>query len=213
MLVADCVSCHSVPPDSTTPGGGRPNRDLAHSAHETIAVISGDCSVCHEGKGSGTADHYDTSAPASIDIQNGYAEFNQSFVIGGGSPISCDNVRCHGGQTVTWTDSIDLNSDCESCHTVGGSTFNRAKDKDDGGGLHKKHVEEDAACTVCHDTTKLNTQNRHFNDLDDTGVNEAGATITLNPDSGGGPGTYNQGAQTCTVTCHNEEHDNWSWFD
>jgi predicted CxxxxCH...CXXCH cytochrome family protein len=132
MLVAGCVSCHSVPPDSTTPGGG-----LSHSAHEAIAVISSDCFVCHEGKGSGSADHYDTIAPASIDIQSGYAEFDQSFLIGGGSPITCDNVRCHGGRTVTWTDSIDLNSDC-ACRTVGGSTFNRAKDKEAKKGVTKK---------------------------------------------------------------------------
>ncbi len=213
--VADCISCHNEPPDGITPTASRPNRDNAHTTHNSVApVIAGNCSICHNNAGSGTTAHYDITAPADIAIPNGYSENTQTIAIGSASPVTCDSVRCHGGQLVTWTDTIDVNSDCTTCHQVGGSTYNRAQDKNDTGGLHQKHVVgESTACIVCHDSTKLNTEDRHFNDLDDTNVNEAGATISLNPDYGGTPGTYNQGAQTCTVTCHGENHDNWWWFD
>ena len=62
FIVGTCDSCHSKPPD----GDARPNREGAHTTHNALPKVTDVCATCHNGAGSGTLHHYDTSAPADV---------------------------------------------------------------------------------------------------------------------------------------------------
>lgn len=88
-----CVSCHNLPPDGNAPAGNvRPNRDGEH----TRAVHAFfDCGACHFGVGFGTADHFDDSTPASVDIHSDYDVDGTDAIYDPGTG-NCTNVSCHG---------------------------------------------------------------------------------------------------------------------
>ncbi len=62
FVLGTCDSCHAKPPDGTA----RPNRAGAHAAHNALPKVNGVCNTCHNGAGSGTLKHYDTSSPADV---------------------------------------------------------------------------------------------------------------------------------------------------
>jgi hypothetical protein len=89
-----CASCHNTPPDSGAVAGNvRPNRAGSH----TLGVHSfWACAECHFGVGYNTVDHFDQSAPASVDIND---TRNGLTLPATYDPVTgnCTNVSCHGG--------------------------------------------------------------------------------------------------------------------
>jgi len=194
VTVQNCASCHQAPPA----GGAAPDRQGAHGVHDALPHVTADCGVCHDGAGSGTAEHFDGAVdvafPATYDSKGGPASF--------GAGGSCLSVSCHGGQnTPAWlTGAIDVNADCALCH--------RARNASDQynsyfSGRHTLHVvNEGFFCTECHDTGKLASV--HFTDLNTPEMTEAALTLSdaLN---------YNATARTCTLSCHGENHNQANW--
>lgn len=165
LSLTNCTSCHNWPPDGQFPAGNQyPNRDGVHAVHNALAGVSGNCAVCHEDAGTESADHFDSDGQADVglastyDAQSGAASFDSG-------QHTCGTTRCHGGQdTPDWRDgSIDVNSDCESCHTTSPGQYNSATS-----GRHSLHVvNRGYHCTECHDTSLLAAE--HFSNLATTG--------------------------------------------
>jgi len=200
LVFANCTSCHNNPPDSAAPAGNsRPNRKGAHSVHNSLPKVTGICITCHDGSGTNTNSHFDTSTPASVaglvnyDAKSGIFSYNAAS-------RSCTGVSCHGGQTTpNWlTGSLDVATDCDSCHVRGTSQYNSYNS-----GQHEKHVrEENLNCTECHDPAKLSAD--HFSRLDTPGL-EGAADETILDVLSYNPAT-NRG---CNATgCHGEK----KWF-
>lgn len=200
-MLSNCTSCHNDPPDGQAPAGNiRPNRDGAHSLHDSLPKVTGICVTCHSGAGTNTNLHYDTSAPASVsglityDAKSGMFSYNSSTG-------QCSNVSCHGGQTTpNWmTGTLSVVDDCKSCHVRGTSQYNSYNS-----GRHANHVEEERlSCSACHDANKLAAD--HFSGLDTTAF-EGAADETLRAVLNYNTST-NRG---CNLSgCHGE---NKSWF-
>ncbi len=201
LNLADCTSCHNDPPDSALPAGNtRPNREGAHSVHNSLPKVAGVCTSCHNGSGTNTNIHFDTSSPASIsglltyDAKSGIFSYNSVN-------RSCANVSCHGGQTTPdWlTGNLNVDADCKNCHERGTNQYNSYNS-----GEHDKHVrDKNLFCTECHDPNKL--AGDHFAGLDTPGL-EGRSDATLKDSLGYNPVT-NQG---CNVAnCHSAKN----WFD
>jgi predicted CxxxxCH...CXXCH cytochrome family protein len=174
LVLSNCTSCHNDPPDGAAPGGNsRPNRDGSHSVHNALPKVDGVCITCHNGFGTNTNGHYDTSSPASVDGLITYDAKSGMFSYNSSSR-TCSNVSCHGGQTTPdWlTGSLNVASECKRCHSRGTSQYNSYNS-----GRHYKHVEdENYSCTLCHDPNKL--AGSHFIGLDTTGF-EGSADATI----------------------------------
>ena len=70
-----CVSCHNVPPNGAGLAGNvRPNRQGEHNQNGHSSLINADaaqtCSRCHFEAGVGTANHFDTSSPATVNFNH-----------------------------------------------------------------------------------------------------------------------------------------------
>jgi predicted CxxxxCH...CXXCH cytochrome family protein len=203
LVISNCTSCHNDPPDSAAPAGNsRPNREGAHGVHDALPKVAGICITCHNGSGTNTNVHFDTSMPANVaglttyDAESGIFSYNPDG--------TCSDVSCHGGQsTPEWlTGTLDVAVDCESCHADAEVTsqFNSYNS-----GKHKKHVSEDEVnmeCTECHDPVKLATG--HFTGLDTPNF-EGAADATILDALSYDPVT-NRG---CDAGCHGEEK---KWF-
>jgi predicted CxxxxCH...CXXCH cytochrome family protein len=206
FVLGTCDSCHAKPPDGTV----RPNRAGAHAVHNGLKNVTNVCNTCHNGAGSGTLKHYDTSAPADVAVLSAYnAKTGQAtFTPDAANPGTgtCSNVSCHGGQqTPDWqTGTLNVNQDCTSCHQLG-TAFQTPQYNSPYSGQHQFHVENRGfACTICHDTTKLAAS--HFIGLD-------------TPDFEGDPATtlrdflnFDPQASTCTnnnAACHQGETRTW----
>ena len=209
MAMADCLSCHDTPPatgnyDITN----RPDREGAHPTHLNLTADTATCQSCHNGVGSATTSHYDTSAPASVAVLSDYdengvtADFTFDGTVG-----SCSNVRCHGGQEIAWTDSITVTTDCLTCHQDG-TNPSATQYNSPVSGRHETHMDNgDVLCTECHDAVNK-LPSRHFNDLEDIAVTEADQTITL-PD--GGTFTPGTPSRCASFNCHGHFHMNKTW--
>lgn len=198
-----CTTCHAEPPNGTT----SPNTEGAHTDHAALGFgsASTSCVACHDGAThlNGTAD---VSILANFNAQSGAASSNGS---------TCSNTRCHGGQTSpAWsTGSINVDTDCTSCHDQrnGGSIPNQYNDYLSG--KHDKHVRgEGFACTECHNPSRLATG--HFSNLETTSFewdpqNTIGGDGTSLPDSGWS--INYMGRVTCSISCHGENHNNDNW--
>lgn len=197
LIHSNCTSCHNVPPDSSgLAGNSHPNREGAHGTHNALPDVTGLCITCHNGSGTNTAVHFDTTSPANVSGLSTYYAKSGSFSYDS-SGRNCSNVSCHGGQsTPDWlTGSISVTTDCKSCHARGTSQFNSYNS-----GEHKKHVvEENVFCTQCHDPNKL--ANDHFSGLDTSGF-EGAADETIKVSLGYNPVSR----RGCNVAgCHGEE--------
>ncbi len=185
-----CTTCHGQPPSGTS----FPNTAGAHAVHTELGLgsVVPSCSACHDGAThmNGTAD---LGILASFEAMSGPATDN-----GDGT---CSSVKCHGGQTTPdWlTGSIDVNTQCTSCHTrrTTGDSF-PDQYNDYYSGEHRKHVvEKRIDCWRCHNTETL--QNGHFLNLESsTFEQDPAATI------GGGStsvGSYSNG-YCSNINCH-----------
>ena len=136
---------------------------------------------------------------STYNAKTGAASFNASG-------LTCSNTSCHGGQTTpNWqTGSINVNSQCTSCHVRGTTQFNSYNS-----GEHKKHVvDEGFACGECHNTTTLAVN--HFTKLG-TSAMEGPASATIGGTTSVPTGAWNATNKTCTLTCHGEVHNNEQW--
>ena len=186
-----CGSCHGLPPDGSTD----PNVAGAHAAHQTLADVGTNCDVCH-------SDHIHQNGVVEIGISS---TFDAKSGIASENPdgtATCVNVSCHGGETTPdwYTGSIDVSTQCKSCHAYGTAQYNSYSS-----GQHGEHSGK--ACTVCHSASKL--KQNHFGHLA-TSPMEGPAAVTI-----GGAGTlvssYDPTTQTCTNSCHGSR--NWTGGD
>ena len=177
---SDCTACHGQPPN----GSAYPNEAGAHATHQALAGVGTNCDVCHSG-----ASHNGT---IDINIKSAY---NAKSGVAGLNPDgsdTCVNVSCHGGKTTPdwFTGSLNVNTDCKSCHASGTGQYNSYYS-----GKHGEH--SGRACTDCHNTSTLAVN--HFSRLDTTTM-EGPASATI----GGGStsiSSYNASTKTC-VGCH-----------
>ena len=182
-----CGSCHGLPPTGTTAGS-----HAEHVALKDIGTIVPDsCNNCHDGSAHQSG-FVDLGFPATWNANSGSATDNMDG--------TCSNIICHGGQkTPVWgVGSIDVNTDCTSCHARGTTQYNSYNS-----GQHGRSQHVNRACTDCHNTSKLTVS--HFENLDTT-VMEGPASATV----GGGStriSSYDASTRNCTTSCHGSE--NW----
>lgn len=183
---SDCTACHRQPPN----GSAAPNRAGAHAVHSALPGVGTTCAVCHTGAAHN--DWVDLAFPAAYNAKSGTAADNPN------GTATCTNISCHGGKTTPdWaTGSINVNSQCTSCHAYGTTQYNSYAS-----GKHSRSDHSRQACTVCHNTTSLASS--HFSRLNTTAL-EGPAAATI----GGGTtrvSSYNAGTKTCTTSCHGSE--------
>jgi predicted CxxxxCH...CXXCH cytochrome family protein len=202
-VLGSCDSCHGAPPDSVVAvGNARPNREGAHAEHDLFTKVKGACSVCHNGAGTDTLNHYDTAEPANLAF---LAEYNAKTGTAVFNPATgnCGNVSCHGGQTSpAWlAGTLDVNTQCASCHQAGTAQYNSYTNPDNQS--HTYHIDMGWSCSACHNIATLATN--HFTTLD-TQAMEGPASATI-----GGVGTlipagnYIPATRSCTSVCHGTE--------
>jgi predicted CxxxxCH...CXXCH cytochrome family protein len=191
LVLTDCTSCHGKPPSGTV----SPNRAGAHNAstgHFAAQIVLPDeCNTCHNGAGSGTPNHdngvVDVSLLSAYNAKSGTAVHNADG--------TCSKVSCHGGQTTpVWlTGTIDVGTQCTSCHAFGTTEYNSYVS-----GQHGFHVNVlQLSCLDCHDKDKLAVN--HFTTLN-TSALEGPASATLNSN-------VNYDGTSCTPLCHGK--DTW----
>jgi predicted CxxxxCH...CXXCH cytochrome family protein len=191
-LSSGCASCHGDPPN----GSVAPNRIGAHNTvdgHFAANVVLPDsCNTCHNGAGTGTEKHFNGVVDVQL-LSTVYSANSGTAVYNGDN--TCSNVSCHGGQTTPdWlTGSIDVATQCTSCHAFGTSEYNSFVS-----GEHGFHVNTlGIACTSCHDTVKLSAI--HFTTLN-THILDVPAATTLNSSL-----NYIANTFTCTPSCHGRD--------
>jgi predicted CxxxxCH...CXXCH cytochrome family protein len=174
-----CVSCHGNPPNGTT----APNIAGAHANHLALAGMSGNCTACHTGGGSGTANHGATLTLAfasNFNANSGLPAYN-------GTTSTCTNISCHGGRTTpAWSGTLNVLTSCTACHQSGTAEYIGYHS-----GQHATHVvDQRINCTDCHDMTD---NSRHFGNVT-TKLFETLPSATLRSYL-----TYNVANQSCTV--------------
>jgi predicted CxxxxCH...CXXCH cytochrome family protein len=221
LTLTSCTSCHANPPA----GAAYPDIAGAHATH--IALNNGagtpvTCNTCHNGLGSNTLNHYNRAngrPGAGGRIPPGDAAFLATYNAQSGATtfdnvaLSCSNVSCHGGVARTqgtpgtplnWrTGTLDVNTQCTSCHASGAPQFNS-----NSSGEHNQGAHVALGCLVCHNTTALAVN--HFTALSTPEITRADTLATI-----GGAGTNvityvpggTPGTGSCTPVCHNTR--NW----
>ena len=210
LTALTCTSCHASPPSGGAPAGAAyPNVPGAHATHIALngAGTPIACDTCHNGLGSGTLNHYnraksrvppgDAAFLATYNAATGASSFDNS------AALSCSNVSCHGGQaTPNWqTGTINVNTQCTSCHAFGPSLGNPQYNSPYSGQHNINSFHQ--VCTNCHNTTTLAVN--HFTNLATTAM-EGPASATI-----GGTGTsipagnYVPATGSCTPSCHGNE--------
>lgn len=169
-----CDSCHGQPPA----GDSFPDTAGAHAVHAALAEVGTDCDNCHTGAAHN--DWVDLGFPAKWDAESGVATDN-----GDGT---CSNIICHGGKTTpNWsTGSINVNTQCTSCHASGSRQYNSYASGD--------HDEHGRSCDNCHDADKLASGN-HFSGLSTTTFEQLPSSTIKSSLS------YNPGTRRCQ-SCH-----------
>jgi predicted CxxxxCH...CXXCH cytochrome family protein len=213
LRTTNCRSCHGNPPD----GSSYPNIAGAHEKHDALPKVTGVCSVCHAGAGSGTQGNHFYNQQVDVKIASTYnAKSGAASYRADGR--SCTDVSCHGGQaTPDWRrkDAIKVNSECEKCHAFGTAQYNSyssgrhflhlfGKNDDDNetvtGLIDPAKKDKVKGCTDCHNTTKL--AESHFTALD-TPWMEGFASETI---AGSGTkipeGNWNPVTKSCNPSCH-----------
>ncbi len=209
-VLGTCITCHNKPPQ----GGIFPNISGAHRKHNLLPGVGGVCDTCHNGGGTGKANHGRQLTVAFLPAYNaktGTATLN--------SDNSCSNVRCHGGvRTPPWrTGRIDTGSNCVACHTLG-TAFQTPQFNSYYSGEHAFHTappptgEVGLVCGDCHDMTVTRNGAAHFGNLSSArfdldpgftirapvGYTKNGATITCSPGQLPPPGSFSIGV------CHGQ---------
>ena len=222
LTLANCTSCHASPPT----GSVYANIAGTHAVHLALNNGAGtpvNCDTCHNGLGSNTLNHYnrasgipgaggrvppgDAAFPATYNAETGVSSFDNVA-------LTCSNISCHGGVArsqgtpgipISWrTGTLDVNTQCTSCHALGTAQFNSYNS-----GQHDQVAHVALGCLVCHNTTTLAVN--HFTALSTPAmegpasatIGDAGTLITLYV-PGATPGTG-----TCTALCHPGETRTW----
>ena len=206
FVLGTCDSSHGAPPDGQT----RPTRPGPHPPPTAPPPAPDAGPTSPHAPGTGTLNHYDTSAPADVaflsayNAKSGPANFPPDAANPGTG--TCSNVSCHGGQqTPDWlTGQIDVDRDCTKCHQLG-TAPQTPQYNSPYSGQHQFHAGTlGFACFICHDFVKL--QSGHFIGLDTPQFEgDPGATIQ---DFIG----YDPQAMTCTTNnaaCHAGETRSW----
>jgi predicted CxxxxCH...CXXCH cytochrome family protein len=201
LTTKNCTSCHADPPTGTT---AYPNLERAHAEHDALPEVTGVCSTCHDGLDPGTGAsaqlaHYtrakSQTSPGDVAILSTYDDEPAGGPTFAG--LSCSNVSCHGGQTIDWTSSIDVNTNtgCQQCHSLGTTQYNSYNS-----GEHDRGDHVSRGCTSCHDIANLAPG--HFTNLATPAFEQApSATLrtglqyngsTCNPSAGGISGCHGQ---------------------
>lgn len=164
-----CSSCHtglaagSIPtPGSCTSCHGKPPATGSHAVHNALTGVGGVCNSCHNGGGTGTPNHGKGSVTvaflASYNARSGTAAITAAK--------GCANVSCHGGVTTpAWGGSIDVATQCASCH-VAGTASQTPQYNSYWSGQHTTHLTQvGLACSDCHDMTVTSGGASHFSGL------------------------------------------------
>ena len=180
---SNCTACHGQPPNGTL----SPNTAGAHAAHLALQENAVQCSTCHfQATHNGSVE---LAFPSAFDAQSGTATDNLDG--------TCSSIICHGGETTPdwWVGSIDVNTQCTSCHQDGTAQYNSYSS-----GEHAEH--RNYSCTVCHNTDKMGN---HFGNLS-TPQFETDPAATI----GGGATRVGQfdGSSCSSIECHGNE----SWL-
>ncbi len=200
---AGCGTCHTLPPS----GAFFPNTAGKHAGHKSFPNLDS-CDSCHTGAGGNNPPNhmnYVTEVVFSLSMQTTYKANSGTAIAYDAASQTCSKISCHGGQTTpNWViGSLDVNSQCGACHISGTTEYNSYFS-----GEHSTHLgtQVGAACTDCHDTTRLAAV--HFSDLNTTAMPDAYLTLlnALNY-TGAGGGTFGN----CTINCHDENHDARAW--
>jgi predicted CxxxxCH...CXXCH cytochrome family protein len=177
-----------------------------HSTHNALSGVTGICTACHDTFDSGTQSHYDhaNARPGkdALRVSPGEAAFLATYNAKSGAAsfsataLTCSNVSCHGGQTTpNWqTGTLDVNTQCTSCHASGTAQYNSYNS-----GRHNQGNHVSNGCTSCHDTARLAPG--HFTNLATATVFEQAPSATLrtalqyngtscNPEAGGLSGCH-----------------------
>ncbi len=216
-----CTSCHDAPPDlASTDPADRPRRAGAHGEHGGLTSDTGDCSACHEGRGTGELEHYDRPGSSGVDpdypadvillhlydARSGAAAYDEASG-------TCSGVSCHGGQgTPEWlAGSLDVDLECTACHELG-TAAQTPEHNSYYSGRHPTHAEAGGhadglgfapTCSPCHAMGAA-----HFAGLDSPELDDPAATLlpALGYDATGSP-------PTCTTsidTCHPGDPRGWA---
>jgi predicted CxxxxCH...CXXCH cytochrome family protein len=188
-----CSECHGYPPNTDK-----------HTSHVFPNVSCIDCHIDTIGTSKHNNGSVDIAIASAYNANSGAATYSSSG-------NACSNVRCHGGPrtqttaqagqtppqstlslTPSWiTGTIDVNTQCSSCHVYGTSEFNSYSS-----GRHNLHVYgQGRACTDCHDTAKLAVS--HFTMLNTTAMEGPASATILN--------SVNYSGTTCNPACHGNE--------
>ena len=207
----NCTFCHGGTVDST----GAPPRDIdgttdtdgltfwPHTTHVTDTDYKNafDCTACHSKPEDVLSTGHlflgdSTPAVAEVDFSGGLS--SRGAYNGAGT---CSNLYCHGdGQGHNGTASVDRDySACSSCHPDRSSGEDDWKDMS---GEHEEHIGEGLSCSNCHGATvsgwdTIIDPSNHVNGQPDIEL-PSGMT-------------WSSGDQTCTGTCHSEEHRSRDW--
>ena len=191
----DCSSCHGNPPA----GALFPNISASHRIHNSLNIVNGNCSTCHEGAGIGSLKHFngtvDVAPTAAYNAKSGTAKYDPAAT-------TCSNVSCHGARTTpAWRGGkIDVGTQCTSCH---GSRALEPPEQFNSyfSGKHDFHVFIGLSCTQCHDTARLATG--HFSDLATPAFEQApSATIRRVVNYTGGSCTPDNTSGNFSLRCH-----------
>jgi predicted CxxxxCH...CXXCH cytochrome family protein len=177
-VAGQCVSCHGNPPNGTD----NPNSAGSHAAHLAMPSMSGNCTACHTGGGSGTAGHATHTATPTMAFAPAFGS-TASFDKG---TATCSNISCHGGLvSPVWGTALDVVANCTTCHqsAVAYPGYHT--------GQHSLHLDKGVLCADCHDMTD---QSAHFSNVT-TPVFETPPYSTLRSYI-----NYNRTAQSCMVS-------------
>jgi predicted CxxxxCH...CXXCH cytochrome family protein len=195
LTLTNCTSCHGSPPN----GAAHPNLAGTHAAHNALPPVKNVCGACHDGGGTGTANHDYGRTSAFMAFPPAYSAKSGAAFYDPGT-AACANIACHGssrtqtqtqaasqqstpGTTPNWqSGTINVNTQCALCHVLGPSSGN-PENNSYYSGEHYLHVWDPnndpspkLPCTTCHDIVKLATV--HFVSL--TGpISSATASATL----------------------------------
>ncbi len=223
LTVGSCASCHSKPPV----GANFPDIAGTHSVHAPFVAATSQCGACHSGTDSGTQNHYDRgnarTGHDALRVPPAPVAFNASFNAKAGTgafnttALTCSNVSCHGALvTPNWrTGTLDAtgasgDTGCRACH-ASGSSLGTPENNSYYSGEHSKHLgsEVNAKCTDCHAMANGTPgANAHFTHLE-TAAMEGPASDTIQVN--GSRAVYNATNKTCTLTCHNQQHNAERW--
>lgn len=217
LVNVNCTSCHFSPPNGTT----APNQAGAHAKHVALAGVT--CATCHNGGGSGTANHARalTVSPFPVSFQaKAFTSFGYNAADG-----TCSGVSCHGGlKTPKWDSTAAIG--CIQCHEQGTASALPQYNSFYSGqwtitagtvvNLHNLHnlvnipsTTTRVVCTHCHNGNVLSAQ--HFTGLATPEFEGAAATTV------GGSGTLINSyvpfsstvpSGSCTSACHTIINDN-----